>query len=99
MMSVRRLCAIGLLVLSCAASTKRAEPPVARLKDSAPEKAAAQKSAAPTSLRLEADDERWGVEAAKERKREQEERKAAAKPAAGGAPGTGVQVVPPANAR
>ena len=96
---VRRFCAIGLLALSCAGAPKRAEPPPARLKNSAPEKTAAQKSAAPGGLQLEAEDERWGVEAAKERKRVEEERRAAAKPAAGGAAGKGVQVVPPDNPR
>jgi hypothetical protein len=88
---------MGLLALSCAGAPKRAESPPARLKNSAPEKAAAQKSAAPGSLQLEAEDERWGVEAAKERKRAEEERRAAAKPATGGAGGKGMQVVPPAN--
>jgi hypothetical protein len=47
------------------------------MKDSAPEKVAAQRAAAPHSIQtLEQDDERWGIEAARERKRLQDEEKA-----------------------
>jgi hypothetical protein len=52
----------------CARSAPpRAETP-ARVKDSAPEKIAAQRAALP-GLNLEQEDQRWGVEAARERKR------------------------------
>jgi hypothetical protein len=36
--------------------------------DSAPEKLAAQRSAAPHGLQLEQEDERWGIEAARARR-------------------------------
>ena len=98
----RRYGVMALLALACAGTPKRtttagespAPPP--RLKDSVPERAAAQRAATP-GLQLEAQDERWGVEAAKERKRQQEESRAAAKPPPGAA-GKGVQVVPPPSA-
>jgi hypothetical protein len=60
---------IFLLGAGCARSAPpRAETP-ARLKDSAPEKIAAQRAAGPPGLNLEREDERWGIEAARERKR------------------------------
>ena len=103
---LRRYGAMGLLALACAGTPKKtaspAEPPGAarspRLKDSAPERAAAQRAATP-GLQLEAADERWGIEAARERKREQEENRPSAKPPAGAPAGKGVQVIPPPNPR
>jgi hypothetical protein len=52
--------------LACAKSQPPAETPP-RIKDSVPEKIAAQR-AAQKDLKLEEDDERWGVEQARERK-------------------------------
>lgn len=51
-------------------------PPGARIKDSVFEKAAALRSAS-GGLQLEQEDERWGIEAAKERKRRSEAARAA----------------------
>jgi len=53
---------------ACGASRPRTETTTAqRLKDSAPEKRAALRGATP-GLDLEAEDGRWGIEAAKDRK-------------------------------
>jgi hypothetical protein len=61
---VIRLLSICLLGLACATSLRpRAETPP-RVKDSAPDKIAAQRAAS-GNLRLEEDDERWGIEAAR----------------------------------
>ena len=63
--------ALVLLLGGCMASTNkpRAEiPPATRIPDSVAEKSAAQRSAS-GGLQLEAEDQRWGIEAAKERKR------------------------------
>src|SRR5678816_1049328 len=46
---------------SCATAPKSTGT-TARPKDSAPEKIAAQRAAAPHGLQLESDDERWGIE-------------------------------------
>jgi hypothetical protein len=60
----------GLLALSCASSPPpRAEALPPRIKDSVPEKIAAQRGADRT-LQLEAEDQRWGVDAARERRAE-----------------------------
>ena len=48
-----------------------------RLPDSRPERVAAQRAAAPASLELEPSDERWGIEAAKERRDAERQKKAA----------------------
>ena len=76
----------GVLLLSgaCATAPRRTESISPRVKDAAPEKLAAQRAAAPHSLTLEQDEERWGFEAARERKRRQEEEKARREPSAGG---------------
>ena len=74
---------IGLVALSCAGSPKRPEASSPRFRDSAPEKIASQRAAAPHSLQLEREDERWGFEAARERRREEQARKAQKPPAAG----------------
>jgi hypothetical protein len=62
---------------ACATGARPQPQTAARLQDAAPEKIAAQRSAA--NLGLQADDDRWGVEAARERRRQSDERKAAAK--------------------
>ena len=79
-------------VLSCATAPKRTESAAPREKDSAREKVAAQRAAAPHELQLEQDDERWGIEAARERKRQKDAAKARqqAEPA-----GKGVDVTTP----
>ena len=87
-----RALGIGLVALSCAGSPKRPEASSPRIKDSAPEKIAAQRAAAPPSLKLEQDEERWGFEAARERRREDKARKAPQQPAASG---KAVHVTPP----
>jgi hypothetical protein len=76
MMPALRLFGIGLIALSCAGSPKRPEASSPRTKDAASEKIAAQRAAAPSGLRLEQDDERWGIDAARERKREQDNKRA-----------------------
>jgi hypothetical protein len=59
----------ALTASACGAGRPRTETVTAqRLKDSAPEKRAALRGATP-GLDLEAEDARWGIEAAKERKR------------------------------
>jgi hypothetical protein len=79
----------------CARSAPpRAETP-ARVKDSAPEKIAAQRAALP-GLNLEQEDQRWGVEAARERKRAASPETHGNAPAATGpAPGQPVDVKKP----
>ena len=73
---------IGLVALSCAGSPKRPEASSPRFKESVPEKIASQRAAAPHSLQLERDDERWGFEAARQRRREDQARRAQKQPAA-----------------
>ena len=65
-----------LFAAACATAPKTAASPP-RAKDSAPEKIAAQRAAAPHSVQLEPDDERWGFEAARERRRQQDAARAA----------------------
>ncbi len=61
---VARLLSVCLLSLTCATSPRpQAEAPP-RVKDSVPDKIAAQRAAS-GNLRLEEDDERWGIEAAR----------------------------------
>ena len=66
--------AIALVALGCAGTPSPRPETSARVKDSAPEKIAAQRAAV-RGLDLERDDERWGIEAARERKRAQEQKK------------------------
>jgi hypothetical protein len=77
-MSLRRTL-FGLLLASCATAPRPPES-ASRVPDSAPEKLAAQRAAAPRSLELEPSDERWGIDAARERKRQQDAAKAKATP-------------------
>ena len=95
-MSVTRvLCVLAVLAcLSTSCASPRSSPPPAapspRVRDSASERAASLRAA---TQGQEAEDQRWGIEAAKARKTQEEERKAASqKPA----PGNGaVNVNPP----
>ena len=74
-----------LLLAACARTPKQQETaPPPRIKDSVPERAAAQRTATP-GLRLESEDERWGIEAAQERKRQEEANKPSGAKADGGA--------------
>ncbi len=62
----------ALLLFAACGTTPRPTASSPRARDSAPEKVAAQRAAAPHSVQLEPDDERWGIEAARERKRQQD---------------------------
>jgi len=78
---------LALLALwACAASgCARSKPPppaAPRIQDSSPEQRAALNSVA--HLELEADEKRWGIEAAKERKRQKDEARARQRPAGAG---------------
>lgn len=87
-----RLLAVCLLGLACATGSRpRAEAPP-RVKDSAPDKIAAQRAAS-GNLRLEEDDDRWGIEAARERKNTSDQRKPPSSPSAPSPTGA-VQVQP-----
>jgi hypothetical protein len=74
---------MSVLVSACATkpATRAEPPPPARVSDSAPDKRAALRSVG--NLQLEQEDERWGIEAAKERKdaEKQKSSSAAAPPA------------------
>jgi hypothetical protein len=71
--------AVLLLLGSCASAPKRAESTPPRVKDTPAEKIAAQRAAAPKSLELEQNDQRWQIDAARERKREQDAKAASTK--------------------
>lgn len=73
----RLLLATSLSLVACARVQTRSDDGAPRIKDSAPEKIAAQRAATP-GLALEAEDDRWGLTAAAERKRAQDDRKARA---------------------
>jgi hypothetical protein len=64
--------------------------------DSAPEKLAAQRSAAPHGLQLEQEDERWGIEAARarHRARAQDATRAETQPAGGAGKAVDVTALP-----
>jgi hypothetical protein len=68
----------------CARTPPRATETPARVKDSAPEKIAAQRAAIP-GLNLEQEDQRWGSEAARERRRAAPPETPSTAPAATGA--------------
>ena len=86
--------ALLMLLGSCATAPKRAESAPPRAKDTPAEKIAAQRAAAPQSLELEPNDERWQIDAARERKREQDAK--AAKQQTDGAKRVDVTTPPPA---
>ena len=81
------------MVMSCATAPKRTESVGPREKDSASEKVAAQRAVAAHELPLEQEDERWGIEAARERKRQKDEAKARRQAESAG---KGVDVTTPA---
>ena len=78
------IAAMTLSVCSCALAGRRTpntpaaqtEARPARIPDSVPEKVAAQRAASGPQLQLEAEDDRWGIAAAQERKRLEEQRQA-----------------------
>jgi hypothetical protein len=71
------LLAAALVTSACAGSHRAPETQAdARLRDSAPEKIAAQRAATP-ALALEAEDQRWGIGAARERQRRADDQRAA----------------------
>ena len=76
----------GLIALACAGAPRREAQAPPRMKDSPPEKIAAQRAAA-NNLQLEADDERWGIEAARERRREAQNKQPVPAAAPSAAPG------------
>jgi hypothetical protein len=61
--------------IACASTPKSDTQASPRVKDSVPERAAAQRSAS-KNLELDADDDRWGIEAARARKDEVANKKA-----------------------
>jgi hypothetical protein len=82
---------VGMFALGCASAPRgrtEGNAPV-RVKDSAAEKVAAHRAAS-GSLRLEQEEERWGLEAARERRRERGTTRSKADPLpAATAPGAG----------
>jgi hypothetical protein len=78
---------LGILTLACATSPRpAAETPPPRVKDSAPDKLAAQRAAS-GNLHLDEEDNRWGIDATRESKtaREGQTPSAPSPPAAGSA--------------
>jgi hypothetical protein len=91
MTSLTRAFAMIVVLASCAGTPKKREgAPPPRIKDSAPDRAASQRAATP-GLRLESEEERWGIEAAQERKRQEQQNKPTTTNPDGGA---GKQVTP-----
>jgi hypothetical protein len=67
--SVLAVALAALSVAGCASTrASRAEATPSRVQDTLPERKAAQRAGAPASLELEDSDERWGIEAARERR-------------------------------
>jgi len=75
----------GALAGACAAGPRPEATTPSRVKDSAPEKIAAQRAAS-GNLQLDREDERWGIDAARERKRIANEKKQAQSSAAPATP-------------
>ena len=67
--------AVALALGGCAGSAKPRPETAGRMKDAAPERAASQRAAA-RGLELEREDERWGIEAAREHRRAEDQKKA-----------------------
>jgi hypothetical protein len=86
---IHRGCALGITALLVIAGCARPAPPPAetpaRVKDSAPDKIAAQRAALP-GLDLEPEDQRWGIEAARERRNAARPETPGTTPPAAGAP-------------
>jgi hypothetical protein len=73
--SIIRLAGAALLIAACATSPSPRPASAPRISDSAPEKVAAQRSA--SHLQLEEEDQRWGFEAARARRRDADQQKKA----------------------
>jgi hypothetical protein len=71
---IGRLFVFALLALGCAAGQRPQSESAARVKDSAPDKIAAQRAAV-HGLDLEEENQRWGLEAARERRQKQDQKK------------------------
>ena len=86
-MNLRKTCLLVMLAIGCAAAP-RPRTESAQIKDSAPERAASLRSA-DRSLGLEAEEERWGIAAARERREvaEAQHKERQRKPASPAAPG------------
>jgi hypothetical protein len=68
-MNLRTAClAAAFAFAACATAPKGAETSPKRVQDSVPERIAAQQAAAPHALQLESENERWGFDAARERR-------------------------------
>ena len=67
------LVGMALVMAACASSPRPRPEADARIKDSVPERVAAQRASA-RDLQLEDNDQRWGIEAASERRRQKEQR-------------------------
>ncbi len=69
--------AASLMVAACASAPRaRAENPHAeRIQDSRPERIATQRAGAPGELELEQSDQRWGIDAARERREAENKKK------------------------
>jgi hypothetical protein len=83
--AIRAALLAGLLSGACASAPRPEATTPPRVKDSAPEKIAAQRAAS-GGLQLDREDERWGIEAAQERKRIAAEKKQAQTSAAPATP-------------
>jgi len=85
------------LFAGCATAPRTRSEPPARVSDSAPDKVAAQRSAA--GLHLEEEDDRWGFTAARELRQRKEQKKAQQQAVAPtGTPTTPVDLQKPAEA-
>jgi hypothetical protein len=74
--SLLRILFVGVTLVTGCATAPRARPEAPpRVSDSAPDKLAAQRSAA--GLHLEEEDDRWGLTAARELRQRKEQKKAA----------------------
>jgi hypothetical protein len=94
--SLLRIVFAGALLAGCATAPRpRSEPPP-RVADSAPDKVAAQRSAA--GLHLEEEDDRWGFTTARELRQRKEQKKASQPAAAPPVAPTSVDVQKPAPA-
>lgn len=80
----RAVAGVLLLVGSCATAPAPREAASPRTKDSPSEKVAAHRAAAPRGFELEQNEERWGFDAARERKRQQDAARARQQEAAAG---------------
>src|SRR4051794_17842559 len=74
--SMRAALVVLVFLAACASRPRPPGPPSPRIHDSVPERAAAQRAATPVDPNLEDVDQQWGIDQARERKRQEQERKA-----------------------